>query len=175
MTTVKKQLLMFVAAALLCLTACTDNLETAPVESSNSPSVSAKDSVNSDARTAASSTADLTSLPKDTGGTHTPYVLWSTAAKYGYYLYTPGGYWSTTQQYPLLIYLHGKSECGDGTSSLTVLNKVLVNGVARLIKDKKWNPKYPRYASILRHDGQSEQLGRRRSFQTESVHRVYDQ
>jgi predicted peptidase len=146
MITVKKQLTMFIAATLLCLTACTDAIEPTSADNTSTNSstvVSSSDSLNIDARTAVASTSDLIYLPKDTGGSHKAYPLWSTSAKFGYYLYTPAGYSSTTQTYPLLIYLHGKYERGDGSSSLTVLNKVLNNGVAKLIREGKWNPKYP--------------------------------
>lgn len=88
-------------------------------------------------------TDDLSSLPKDTGGTHTPYVLGSTSAALGYYLYLPAGYDKVTTPYPLLVFLHGKSERGDGTNSQAVLDKVLAHGPPKLITAKTWNPKYP--------------------------------
>jgi predicted peptidase len=86
---------------------------------------------------------ELTSLPADTGGEHIAQVLGSTDAEFGYYVYLPGGYDGGTASYPLLVFLHGKSERGDGTNSLTVLNKVLVNGPPKLIKGGKWDPTYP--------------------------------
>jgi predicted peptidase len=92
---------------------------------------------------AAPPTDDLTSLPKDTGGTHTPFVVGSTSSPLGYYLYLPGGYDKVNTPYPLLVFLHGKPERGDGTSSQAVLDKVLVNGPPKLIKAKTWNPKFP--------------------------------
>jgi predicted peptidase len=85
----------------------------------------------------------LNSLPDDTGGEHIAQVLNSTDAEFGYYAYLPGGYEGGTASYPLLIFLHGKNERGDGTNSLTVLNKVLVHGPPKLIKAKKWDPAYP--------------------------------
>lgn len=89
--------------------------------------------------------SELTSLPEDTGGTHTPFVLGSTDADLGYYVYLPGGYDGNgnNKSYPLLVFLHGQSERGDGTGSLTVLNKVLANGVPKLIKNDQWDPTYP--------------------------------
>lgn len=89
--------------------------------------------------------SELTSLPEDTGGTHTPFLLGSTDADYGYYLYLPGGYDDAgkNKSYPLLVFLHGQTERGDGTSSPTVLNKVLANGVPKLIKNDQWDPTYP--------------------------------
>lgn len=86
---------------------------------------------------------ELTSLPPDTGGEHIAQVLGSTDAEFGYYVYLPGGYDGGTASYPVLVFLHGKTERGDGTNSLTVLNKVLANGPPKLIKDKKWDPTYP--------------------------------
>jgi predicted peptidase len=87
----------------------------------------------------------LNALPEDTGGTHTPFVLGSTDAALGYYVYLPGEYEGAGkgQSYPLLIFLHGKTERGDGTSTPSVLNKVLNNGIPKLIKDGKWDPAYP--------------------------------
>ncbi len=86
---------------------------------------------------------DLEALPKDTGGQHIAQVLGSTSAEFGYYVYLPGGYNDVANKYPLLIFLHGKGERGDGSSSQSVLDKVLVNGPPKLIKNKQWDPTYP--------------------------------
>jgi predicted peptidase len=86
---------------------------------------------------------DLTDLPADTGGVHEPHVLGSTDAALGYYVYLPGGYTSNSKTYPLLIVLHGKSERGDGTDDPAILDKVLVNGPPKLIKNGTWDPTYP--------------------------------
>jgi predicted peptidase len=86
---------------------------------------------------------DLESLPEDTGGTHTAKVVGSTSADFGYYVYLPAGYEKGTHSYPLLIFLHGKSERGNGSNDASVLAKVTSAGPPKLIKDKKWNPKYP--------------------------------
>ncbi|HEY3403399.1 MAG TPA: alpha/beta hydrolase-fold protein [Ohtaekwangia sp.] len=72
---------------------------------------------------------DLNSLPDDTGGTHTPVQKGTTGAEFGYYVYTPGNL-DDSKSYPLLIFLHGKSERGNGT---TDLNKVLANGPPKII------------------------------------------
>lgn len=88
---------------------------------------------------------ELNSLPEDTGGTHTPFVLGSTEADLGYYVYLPGGYdgEGKNKSYPLLVFLHGQTERGDGTPTPSVLNKVLANGVPKLIKNGQWDPTYP--------------------------------
>ncbi len=86
---------------------------------------------------------ELEDLPEDTGGTHTAKLLGSTSAEFGYYEYLPGGYSSNSNEYPVLIFLHGGSERGDGTSTPSVLNKVLAHGPPKLIKAGSWDPKYP--------------------------------
>jgi len=86
---------------------------------------------------------DLNDLPEDTGGTHTPYVVGSTSAKFGYYVYLPGGYNDVTAKYPLLIFLHGKGERGTGSNELSILNKVLSHGPPKLIKNGQWDPAHP--------------------------------
>lgn len=88
----------------------------------------------------ASTGDDLASLPPDTGGTHMAVPLGTSAAAYGYYVYLPGGYSSTTAEYPVLIFLHGQGQRGDGTSTL---NKVLDLGIPKLIKDGNWHPTHP--------------------------------
>jgi hypothetical protein len=49
----------------------------------------------------------------------------------GFYEYLPQGYGSGSQTYPLLLFIHGTGELGDGSPSQ--LPKVLVNGPPRLI------------------------------------------
>ncbi len=85
----------------------------------------------------------INGFPIDIGGSHTPYVVGSTAAQYGFYLYRPYGYSLNTLKYPLLIFLHGKGERGDGTNSLSILNRVLNTGIPRMIKDGQWKPTNP--------------------------------
>lgn len=86
---------------------------------------------------------ELEDLPEDTGGTHTAKLLGSTTAKFGYYEYLPGGYDANTNEYPVLVFLHGGGEKGDGSNTASVLNKVLANGPPKLIKAGTWNPKFP--------------------------------
>ncbi|MBL7859396.1 MAG: hypothetical protein JNM57_17015 [Cyclobacteriaceae bacterium] len=120
MNTIKKSLLLLLLVSLI--------------------SVSCGDDEGSDS---SASGDELTSLPADTGGTHTPKVLGSTTAAVGYYVYLPAGYDKVSSKYPLLVFLHGKTERGDGTNGQAVLDKVLANGPPKLIKNKQWNPPYP--------------------------------
>ncbi|MET0635246.1 MAG: PHB depolymerase family esterase [Chitinophagaceae bacterium] len=57
----------------------------------------------------------------------------------GFYKAVPARYDSTTKKYPLLIFIHGLGELGDGT---TQLDKVLVNGTPRLLKNKTFPPNF---------------------------------
>jgi len=88
---------------------------------------------------------DLTSLPPDTGGEHVAKPKGSTSAAFGYYVYLPGGYSKNTKSYPLIVFLHGKGERGNGT---TDLGKVLNQGIPNLIKRGAWKDK-PRYPAIV--------------------------
>lgn len=58
---------------------------------------------------------------------------------FGFYRALPARYDSTTKKYPLLIFLHGSGEMGNGT---TELSKVLVNAVPKLINNKKFPPNF---------------------------------
>lgn len=57
----------------------------------------------------------------------------------GYMEALPARYSLTTKKYPLLIFLHGVGELGNGT---TDLSKVTNNAVANLIKNKKFPPNF---------------------------------
>lgn len=88
------------------------------------------------------SVADLTSLPQDLGGLHTPVYLTS-SIRYGYYVYTPSGYTNNQANYPLLVYLHGSGDVGNSLVNPADLNRILNYGPPQLIFKKKWSPKYP--------------------------------
>src|ERR1041384_664220 len=49
----------------------------------------------------------------------------------GYYEYLPAGY-ETGAQFPLIVFFHGRGECGDGNTDLP---KVLSQGVPKLINN----------------------------------------
>lgn len=89
---------------------------------------------------------ELTSLPADTGGQHLAKTKGSTGADYGYYVYLPGSYDTHEKSYPLLVYLHGKGERGDGGTDQ--LKRVLGNGIAKLINNNQWKDK-PDYPMIV--------------------------
>jgi predicted peptidase len=57
----------------------------------------------------------------------------------GFYKALPARYDSTTKKYPLLVFIHGIGELGNGS---TDLSKVLANGVPRLIVDRKFPPQF---------------------------------
>lgn len=139
---IKRKVTLVMMAGLLAFTACEEETEILPIVKEEIEN-SGKSSEDPNARAYVGDYSDLLALPVDTGGKHDPHVLGSTSAKFGYYNYLPGGYQTTTKLYPLLIFLHGKYERGDGTSSLTVLNKVIKLGIPKLIKEGKWKPKYP--------------------------------
>ncbi|MBC7903507.1 MAG: dienelactone hydrolase family protein [Gemmatimonadaceae bacterium] len=57
----------------------------------------------------------------------------------GFYRALPARYDSTTKKYPLMIFIHGVGELGNGTSDLS---KVLNNGVPNLLSQKKFPPSF---------------------------------
>lgn len=63
--------------------------------------------------------------------THTPVYASMTGFSNGYYEYLPQGYWNNPdEKFPVIIFVHGIGECGNGT---TDLNRVLANGTPRQI------------------------------------------
>ncbi|HEX2848563.1 MAG TPA: T9SS type A sorting domain-containing protein [Chitinophagaceae bacterium] len=68
--------------------------------------------------------------------TFTPRYVEIASNIHGFYEYLPAGYNTSSETYPLLIFVHGMGEMGDGSPSQ--LPKVLVNGVPKLIKDGKF-------------------------------------
>jgi len=71
----------------------------------------------------------LTARPKGT-----------TSAKQGYYEYLPPNY-NAWGEFPLLVFLHGLGENGNGSSSQ--LDRVLKHGPPMLIKKSKWSGSRP--------------------------------
>lgn len=85
---------------------------------------------------------DLPVIPDSadpTSSRHTARPLGSTAAGQGFYEYLPPGY-SDAQRYPLLIFVHGLGENGNGG---TELSRVLQNGPPRLIDRDNWDASLP--------------------------------
>lgn len=63
--------------------------------------------------------------------THTPIYASMTGFSNGYYEYLPQGYWNNPdEKFPVIIFVHGLGECGNGT---TDLYKVLANGTPKQI------------------------------------------
>ncbi|WP_223787410.1 hypothetical protein [Marinicella meishanensis] len=85
-------------------------------------------------------------LPEITAGSgqpadrHTPRPLGSTTAAQGYYEYLPPGYTTAAAEYPLLLFIHGLGENGNGDSELS---RVLANGPPRLINNNSWDESRP--------------------------------
>lgn len=68
--------------------------------------------------------------------TNTPITTPVTKHINGYWEYLPKGYASSSAKYPLLIFLHGIDEIGDGSQKK--LGKVQKNAVPKLIKQNKF-------------------------------------
>ncbi|MBK8775331.1 MAG: T9SS type A sorting domain-containing protein [Chitinophagaceae bacterium] len=63
----------------------------------------------------------------------TPIYSSMTGFSNGYYEYLPQGYWNNAEEkFPLIIFVHGIGECGNGTSDL---GKVLVHGTPKQINN----------------------------------------
>lgn len=75
--------------------------------------------------------------------------LGSSAAAQGYWEYTPPGY-GGGEKYPLMIFLHGIGENGNGDSEL---DKVPNNGIPGLIKNDKWDSSRPFIVLSPQHPG----------------------
>jgi predicted peptidase len=70
---------------------------------------------------------------------HLALPLGSTGAELGYYQYLPPGY-DRGVGFPLLLFIHGLGENGNGGSEL---NRVLRNGPPRLIEANAWDESLP--------------------------------
>ncbi|MCX7554851.1 hypothetical protein OS175_13305 [Marinicella sp. S1101] len=80
---------------------------------------------------------DPTGFPSDR---HTPRPIGSTASAQGYYEYLPPGYDEGDQDYPLIVFIHGLGENGDGDAQL---DDLLDNGIPKLIDDNQWDETRP--------------------------------
>jgi len=63
----------------------------------------------------------------------TPRHVTTSSSSNGFYEYLPAGYESGSKTYPLMIFIHGTGELGDGGADLP---KVLVNGPPKLLNDQ---------------------------------------
>ena len=70
--------------------------------------------------------------------THTPKTNVTTCSmSNGYYEYLPEGYWNNpNQKFPMIIFVPGAAECGNGTASDLV--RLLMHGPASLINAGTW-------------------------------------
>ena len=75
--------------------------------------------------------------------------LGMSAAKQGFWEYTPPGY-GGGEKYPLMIFLHGIGENGNGDSEL---DKVPNNGIPGLIKNNNWDTTRPFVVLSPQHPG----------------------
>lgn len=72
-------------------------------------------------------------LPFSAAAQQTAVPLGTTTAPYGFYQYLPFGYDSaSTEEWPVVIFLHGAGETGNGT---TQLPDVLIHGIPKNIKN----------------------------------------
>ncbi len=97
--------------------------------------------------------SDLPQLPVGTGSPadrHTQKPLGTTSAGQGYYEYLPQGYGVVPQEYPLLLFIHGLGENGNGGGDLS---RVLANGPPRLINNNSWNEALPFVVLSPQHSG----------------------
>ncbi len=88
-------------------------------------------------------TDDLPWLTAPTGmpsARHTAKPLGTTASGQGFYEYLPQGYECGNQDYPLMVFIHGLGENGDGDSQL---DDILDNGIPELIDNDEWNEDLP--------------------------------
>src|ERR1700694_3606519 len=62
----------------------------------------------------------------------TPRYITTSSNSHGFYEYLPAGYGTGSQKYPLMIFIHGIGELGNGVSDLP---RVLKNGPPKLINN----------------------------------------
>ena len=69
--------------------------------------------------------------------THESYTVPETGKHWGYLMALPADYHETTKDYPLVIFLHGTGECGNGT---TELDRVAIHGYPKYANEGKDYP-----------------------------------
>jgi predicted peptidase len=85
----------------------------------------------------ASASAD--NLPETAPAVQTAVTANVSAAIGGFYKALPARYDSTKKKYPLLVFLHGVGETGNGS---TDLSRLLVNAVPKLLDQKTFPPQF---------------------------------
>lgn len=71
---------------------------------------------------------------------HSARPIGSTESSQGFYEYLPQGYENDQQDYPLLVFIHGLGENGNGDSQL---DDLLVTGIPRIIDQNNWDETLP--------------------------------
>ena len=74
------------------------------------------------------------------GGFQQPHYLGENQSPYGYFFFTPESALKTGKKFPLLIFLHGYGERVNSQSDKTALEKILVHGPCKMIKNGSWAP-----------------------------------
>jgi predicted peptidase len=86
-----------------------------------------------------SATATADNLPETAPAIQTAVTADVSSAIGGFYKALPARYDSTKKKYPLLVFLHGVGETGNGT---TDLSRLLVNAVPKLLNQKTFPPQF---------------------------------
>lgn len=105
-----------------------------------------------DTSTGGAGPEDIPEIPDDgkpSSANLKPVPLGMSAAKQGYWEFTPDGY-GGGELYPLLVFLHGLGENGDGDSEL---NKLLNSGPPGLIEGDQWPADRPFVVLSPQHSG----------------------
>ncbi len=110
------------------------------------------DTTGADDSTSTGGVSDLPEIPDDgmpTGAHHKKVPLGTAEAQVGYWEYTPAGY-GGGDKYPLMVFLHGIGENGNGDSEL---DKVVNNGPPKLIQNDQWKQELPFVVLSPQHPG----------------------
>lgn len=83
-------------------------------------------------------------LPPDAGGTLVAYTLKEFPnADNGFYAYLPNGWETTKVKYPTIVWYAGHNGIGDSRTDPKALDRLLLNGIPKLIKNGTWKPGIP--------------------------------
>ena len=96
--------------------------------------------------------AEIPEIPDDgmpSSAHYTPIPLGMSEAKQGYWEYLPPGY-GGGEKYPLLVFLHGIGENGNGDGDLFKVNKT---GLSQIIKQDNWPADRPFVVVAPQHPG----------------------